>query len=45
MTGAGQQPNKQTNRLGDRETDKHLDRKQTKGTKIHTYKQTHEQNY
>ena len=45
MAGAGQQPNKQTNRLRDTETDKNLDRKQTKGTKIHTYKWAHEQNY
>ena len=33
MTGAGQHPNKQTNRLRDTETEKYFGRKCTKGKK------------
>ena len=36
---------KQTDRLKDTETDKHLSRKHTKGTKRYTYKETHKQTY
>ena len=41
----GLQPNKQTNRLRDSETDKHLGKKHTKERKRHIYKYTHKQTY
>ena len=40
MTGAVSQLNKQTNRLRDTETGKHLGRKHTKGRKRHTNRRT-----